>query len=248
MAITSFLFFLLITRRWGWTLWAAVPLVAIFFAFDLSFLAGNLLKVMEGGWFTLVAASLIFTVMITWKRGREELGLRMNKERVPISILLEDIGNYRLPRVPGTAVFMSISSSGAPATLLHQLKHNHVLHEKVILLTIQSVDVPTVPAGERVRIDELGLGFYRLVSVNGFMQTPSVPEILELAQHAGLVLDSASTSYYLGRETLVTSGTSRMARWRKALFAFMSRNAVTPASYFGLPSNRVVELGTQIEI
>lgn len=248
MAITSFLFFLVITRRWGWPLWGAIPLIAVFFLFDLSFLGGNLLKVMEGGWFTLVAASLIFIVMITWRRGREELGLRLTKERVPISILLEDIKNYRLPRVPGTAVFMSISSSGAPVTLLHQLKHNHVLHEKVILLTIQSVDIPTVPAGERVRIDDLGQGFYRVVTLNGFMQTPSVPEILELAQRAGLVLDSASTSYYLGRETLVTTGKSKMARWRKALFAFMSRNAVTPAAYFNLPSNRVVELGTQIEL
>jgi len=172
----------------------------------------------------------------------------MNKERVPISVLLEDIEDHGVPRVPGTAVFMSISSSGAPITLLHQLKHNHVLHEKVILLTIQSLDIPVVAAGERVRIDDLGLGFYRVVTLNGFMQKPSVPEILELAQRSGLVLDSASTSYYLGRETLVTTGKSKMARWRKALFAFLSRNAATPAAFFDVPSNRVVELGTQIEL
>ncbi|PKN30898.1 MAG: potassium transporter Kup [Deltaproteobacteria bacterium HGW-Deltaproteobacteria-21] len=248
MAITSFLFFLVITHRWGWPLWGALPLIAIFFIFDLSFLGGNLLKVMDGGWFTLIAASLIFVIMSTWRRGREELGLRMNKERVPISVLLEDIEDHGVPRVPGTAVFMSISSSGAPITLLHQLKHNHVLHEKVILLTIQSLDIPVVAAGERVRIDDLGLGFYRVVTLNGFMQKPSVPEILELAQRSGLVLDSASTSYYLGRETLVTTGKSKMARWRKALFAFLSRNAATPAAFFDVPSNRVVELGTQIEL
>jgi len=144
--------------------------------------------------------------------------------------------------------FMTISSSGAPVTLLHQLKHNHVLHEKVILLTMKTVDVPSVAAGERVRIDNLGQGFHRVFALNGFMQKPSFPEILELAQQSGLVLDSASTSYYLGRETLVTTGRGKMARWRKALFAFLSRNAVMPATYFEVPSNRVVELGTQIEL
>ncbi|RJR44343.1 MAG: potassium transporter Kup [Desulfobacteraceae bacterium] len=248
MSITSFLFFLVITRRWGWSLWKAIPLITLFFLFDLSFLGGNLLKIMEGGWFTLLAASLAFILMTTWRRGREELGLKMTKERVPTSLLLEDIRNHRLLRVPGTAVFMSISSSGAPVALLHQLKHNHVLHEKVILLTIQTIHVPRVPAGERVRIDDLGEGFHRVVVLNGFMQNPSVPELLETARKAGLVLDPASTSYFLGRETLVITGKSKMARWRKALFVFMSRNAVTPASFFDLPGNRVVEIGTQVEL
>jgi KUP system potassium uptake protein len=248
MTITSFLYFLVITRRWGWPLWQSVPLIAIFFLFDLSYLGGNLLKVMDGGWFTLFAASLLVVVMTTWRRGREELGRRLGDVRIPISVLLEDIAHHSLPRVPGTGVFMSISPSGAPVTLLHHLKHNHVLQEKVVLLTIKSVDVPIVGEGDRVRIDDLGQGFYRVVALNGFMQRPGVPEILKLAERFGLATNPASTTYYLGRETLIITGKTKMMRWRKALFVFLSRNAVMPGAFFDLPSNRVVELGTQIEL
>jgi KUP system potassium uptake protein len=248
MAITSFLYFLVITHRWGWSLWKAVPLIGVFLLFDLSYLGGNLLKVMDGGWFTILAAALLFIVMATWRRGREELGRRLGDVRIPISVLLEDIAKHSLPRVPGTGVFMSISSSGAPVTLLHHLKHNHVLHEKIVLLTIQSVDVPIVVGGDRVRMDDLGQGFYRVVALNGFMQRPDVPEILKLAERFGLATNPASTTYYLGRETLIITGKTRMMRWRKTLFVFLSRNAVMPAAFFDLPSNRVVELGTQVEL
>ena len=248
MIITSLLFFLVVTRRWQWPLWKAAPLVAVFLCFDLSFFGSNLLKIVDGGWFTLLVAFLIAVALSTWRRGREELGRMMSEVRIPMSVLIDDIAKHQLPRFPGTGVFMSISTSGAPVTLLHQLKHNPILQEKVVLLTIQSADVPVVSSGERVRIDDLGQGFYRIVARNGFMQRPSIPEILKIAERSGLTTNPANTTFYLGRETIVTTGRVPMLRWRKVLFAFMSRNAVTPAAYFDLPSNRVVELGTQIEL
>ncbi len=248
MAISSFLFFLVLVNRRKWPLWRAIPLVATFLVFDLSFLGANFLKIVDGGWFTLLAALVIFVIMTTWRRGREELNLMLQGERLPVEIFLDDLAHHNLPRVPGTAIFMTISPSGIPLTLLHHVKHNHMLHEKVLLLTIRSVGVPTVPAGERVAVEDLGQGFYRLEAIVGFMQKPDVPEILKIAASQGLETDPMTTTFYLGRELLLTTGKSKMLRWRKALFAFMSRNAGTPAAYFNLPVNRVVELGAQVEI
>ena len=153
-----------------------------------------------------------------------------------------------MPRVPGTAVFMTLSPEGTPPTLLHHIKHNHVLHEKVVLLSIISKDTPTVPADERIKLTDLGQGFYRVEAFYGFMQKPNVPQIMKMVAQYGLVTDPMTTTFYLGRETLLTGGKSKMMRWRKAIFAFMSRNAGNPTSYFGIPANRVVELGTQIEL
>ena len=249
MAITTFLYFLVITRRWGCPLWKAFPLIAIFLFFDLSYLGGNLLKVMDGGWFTLLIAALFIVIMTTWRRGREELGRGHGDGKIQISLpLLEHIAQHPLTRIPGTGVFMSISPSGLPTVLLNQLKHNHVLQEKCVLLTIQSVDVPSVASGDRVRIDDLGQGFYRVVAMNGFIQRASVPEILKLSGRFGLSTDPSSTTYYVGRETMVITGRIRMMRWRKALFVFLSKNAAMPAAFFNLPSDRVVELGTRIEL
>jgi len=143
---------------------------------------------------------------------------------------------------------MTISPAGIPPTLIHHVKHNHMLHEKVLLLTIRSVDLPTVPAKERVTVEDLGQGFYRIEALNGFMQIPDVPEILKIASGYGLVTDPMTTTFYLGREALLTTGAAKMMRWRKSLFAFMSCNAGTPAAYFNLPVNRVVELGAQVEL
>jgi KUP system potassium uptake protein len=247
MTITSLLYFLVVTRTWKWPLWQAVPLIVFFLLFDLSYLGGNLLKIVDGGWFTILLAALVSTCLITWRRGREELNSQLSLERLPMGILIEDIARHNLPRVRGTGVFLSISASGAPVTLLHHLKHNQVLQEKVVLLTIKSVDIPVVPDSDRVKVEELGAGFFRLTALNGFMQRPDVPSILKIAS-SQIDLDPATTTYYLGRETLVTTGKAKMMLWRKALFAFMARNAVTPAAFFNLPSNRVVELGAQVEI
>jgi len=247
MTITSILYLIVITRVWRWSLWMAVPLVTVFLVFDLSYFGANLLKVKDGGWFTLLAAALFTIAMTTWRKGRSEL-IHKFKTRVPLKLFLDDVGGQRIPRVRGTAVFMSLTPEGTSHVLLQNLKHNKMLHEKVVLFSILPTDLPTVSARERVKVEDLGQGFYRVVAYNGFMQRPNVPEIMKLASKSGLPIDEAETTYYLGRVSLFTTGDSKMMRWRKVLFAFMSRNAGTPAVYFGLPANRVVELGAQIQL
>ncbi len=248
MIITTILYFLVLIydRKWSW--WKILPLIAIFLAFDAAFFTGNFFKIADGGWFPLLVAAVIAIAMTTWKKGRDELYNKLIGSRLPLDSFLTSMQNSRMPHVPGTAVFMTLSPIGTPPTLLHHIKHNHVLHEKVILLSIISKDVPTVPAGNRIVITDLGQDFYRLEAIYGFMQKPNVPQIMKMAAQYGLVTDPMTTTYYLGRETLLTGGSSKMMRWRKTLFAFMSRNAGNPTTYFGIPANRVVELGTQIEL
>ncbi len=247
MTITSVLYLIVITRVWRWSLWIAVPLVTLFLVFDISYFGANLLKVKEGGWFTLLAAALFTIAMTTWRKGRSEL-IRKFETKIPLKLFLDDVARQNLPRVRGPAVFMSVTPEGTSPVLLQNLRYNKILHEKVVLLSILTTDVPTVPASESVKVEDLGQGFYRVVAYNGFMQRPNVPEIMKLASNLGLPMDEAETTYYLGRMSLFTTGDSKMMRWRKVLFAFMSRNAGTPAAYFGLPANRVVELGVQIQL
>jgi KUP system potassium uptake protein len=186
-------------------------------------------------------------MMTTWKRGRELLQGILRSSSLPMDLFLEDVRRRKPSRVPGTAVFMTSDSSGAPVVLLHHLKHNKVLHEQVILLSVKTAEVPEVPAVERAKIEPLGEGFYRIIARYGFMQTPNVREIMSCCEPAGVRVRPGDTSYYLGREQLITSGVARMARWRKKLFVFMARNARSATEFFGLPPNRVVELGAQIE-
>lgn len=248
MLITSFLYFLVLTRHWKWSLWKAVPLVAVFILFDIAYIVGNLFKIADGGWFPLFVAAVIAVAMTTWRKGRSELARKLMGERFPLEMFLVEMVKRGLPRVPGTAVFMTLSPEGTPPTLLHHVKHNHTLHEKVVLLTIRSTDAPNVPPEERIKLDDLGQGFYRLVATYGFMQTPNVPKIMQDVSCHGLVTEPMTTTFFLGRETLLTGGRSKMMNWRKAIFAFMSRNAGNPTAYFGIPANRVVELGAQIEL
>jgi KUP system potassium uptake protein len=248
MGITSVLYFFVVTRVWKWSLWKAVPLVAVFLVFDFAYFGANLLKVMDGGWFTLAIALAITLAMATWRDGRTELSNKMLSVGLPLELFLKDVEAHNPLRVQGTAVFMTVSPVGVPSALLHHLRHNHVLHEKVIILSIRSGDVPSVPAGERVQIQELGQGFYRVLAFYGFMETPNVPDIMERASRLGLQTELFTTTYFLGRETLLTTGRSKMSQWRKSLFTFMARNAQTPMTYFGLPPDRVVEIGVQIEL
>src|SRR4030042_245538 len=247
MTITSILFFLVVTHAWGWPRWKAVPLLALFLLFDLSFFGPNLLKVADGGWFTLLAGAILHVALTTWRKGRTEV-MRKICTRLDLEHFLKSFARHKIPRVPGTAVFMSLSPKGTSPVLLHHLKHNKILHEDVVLLSILSANIPYVPPKERVKVEYLGEGFYRVVAYNGYMQRPNVPEILKLASGYGLTFDETETTYYLGRVTVFTAGDSKMIRWRKALFAFMSRNAGTPAPYFGLPANRVVELGAHVQL
>jgi KUP system potassium uptake protein len=248
MGITSLVYYYVITRNWGWKLGRAVPLLVLFLAFDLPFFAANFLKFFDGGWFPIAIGLGMFTLMTTWKRGRLELAIRFNQSVMPLKALLEDLESHPPPRVRGTAVFMSGNAEGTPPVLLHHLKHNQVLHRQVVLLSIVSVDTPTVPSLEQIEVKDVGSGFFRVIWRTGFMETPNVPAILLRAREQGLVAEPSTTSYFLGRETLLTHGASSMMRWRKMLFAFVSRNALPATSYFGLPPGRVVELGMQVDL
>jgi KUP system potassium uptake protein len=248
MIITTVLYLLVLVHIRNWPFWKVIPLLAIFLAFDIAYIIGNTFKIADGGWVPIFIAAIIATAMTTWKKGRTELYKNLIGSRFPLESFLAELPKSHILRVPGTAVFMTLSPVGTPPTLLHHVKHNHVLHEKVVLLSIITTDTPTVPAGERIKLTDLGQGFYRVEAFFGFMQKPNVPQIMKIVAQHGLVTDPMATTFYLGRETLLTSGKSKMMRWRKAFFAFMSRNAGNPTFYFGIPANRVVELGSQIEL
>ncbi len=249
MSVTSMMYFLVATRVWGWSIWKAGVLVSIFLFFDLAFFGANLFKVLDGGWITLLIAGVVMIAMKTWKDGREEISQKMVAARLPLQSLLDDLKKHPVKRVQGTAVFMSVSAQGTPVALLHHIKHNHMLHEKIIILSIQSLmDTPTVAPAERLTITHFEDGFLRVVASYGYMETPQIPEIMALADRMGLKCEPMRTTYYLGRETILTSGSSKMATWRKEFFAFMARNARNPAGYFKIPPNRVIEIGSQIEL
>ncbi|MBI3181654.1 MAG: potassium transporter Kup [Myxococcales bacterium] len=248
MAITSTLFFFVATRAWGWPVYKALPLCLAFLAFDLSFFGASLLKFKDGGWFPVAVAAGVYVLMTTWKTGRSELARRFAQNTIPLDALLEDVNAMKPHRVRGTAVFMSSSPQGTPPVLLHHLKHNQVLHQQVVLLSVMSADVPAVPRKEQLTVEPLGNGFFRVVARFGFMQTPNVPEILRSCRKQGLVAEAGTTSYYLGKESLLTGGNSRMMKWRKKLFAFVSRNARPATAYFGIPPGRVVEMGMQVDL
>ena len=247
MVITTILFAIVARNRWGWSKRNVALLTAGFLIVDLAFFAANAVKIVAGGWVPLALAFVFFTLMTTWKAGRELLAGILRQGALPMELLLDDLKRRRIPRVPGTAVFMTSGTDGAPVVLLHHLKHNKVLHEEVILLSVQSAEVPDVDDADRVRVQSLGQGFFQVIATFGFMETPNVPAVLERARASGIRAASAETSYVLGRERLLPYGTSQMSRWRKKLFVFMSRNARSATEFFGLPTNRVVELGAQIE-
>jgi KUP system potassium uptake protein len=248
MAITSVVYFVVARQRWKWSWWQAGVPVAFFLLFDLAFLSSNLLKFKEGGWFPIAVAVAVYILMTTWKVGRMELSHRFLKTAVPLDLFLEDIQRTQPHRVSGTAVFMSSNANGTPPVLLHHLKHNQVLHQQVLLLTIAVAPQPTVPAEERLEVRDLGQGLFQVTAHYGFMQSPSVPEVMRGCRKHNIKTEPGRVSFYLGRDTLLTTGRSRMFRWRKALFSFISRNARSPTSYFNIPPGRVVELGMQIDL
>jgi KUP system potassium uptake protein len=245
MTITSVLFFVAMRARWG--LWPSLALTVAFLSFDLAFLAGNLAKIPHGGWFSIFIGVVVYGVMTTWRRGRVALGRAVMNTTMPIEMLLDDVSRVKPTRVPGTSVFLTLNPNIAPASLLHNFTHNKVLHQQVVLLTIATERVPEVPASERITIKDFGQGFFQIIARYGFMQRPSVPEVMRLSAEQG-VKTGDDTSYYLSRETLRGTGRSGMTSWRIALFAFLSRNAYSVTDFFGIPVNRVVELGMQIEI
>ncbi len=252
MIITTLLFHRVARERWHWTRLRAGVLTGMFLVVDVAFFSANMVKVADGGWFPLVVAGVVFTLMATWKRGREMLGDIARATSLPTDLFLQDVHRTQPPRVPGVAVFLTSSLDGAPPVLLHHLKHNKVLHEKVVLLSIVTEEIPQVDGADRIECADLGQGFYKLVAHYGFMESPDVPSLLESAGVAGgansaLHVSLMQTSFYLGRETLISTGGTGMARWRKHLFVLMSKNARPATAFFGLPPGRVVELGAQIQ-
>jgi KUP system potassium uptake protein len=248
MSITSILFYG-VARKWGWSRLTAGGLVLLFLCIDLPFLLANAHKIEERGWIPLAIGVAIFSLMTTWNTGRARLYETIRAATLPMNAFLEDLTITKPHRVKGTAIFMTSSPDGVPPAMLHHFKHNKVLHEQVILLSIMTRHVPEIaPSGRIEKITDLGNGFYQVVAVYGFMQTPNVIEVMQLCKAAGLETNTADTSFFLGRETLVITDKRGFAKWRKVLFSFMSRNARPANTFFQIPSNRVVELGTQIEL
>ena len=248
MVITALLAYTVARTRWGWSRAKALPIMLAFLVVDLAFFSANALKIAHGGWLPLVGGGFVFLLMSTWKRGREILMDRMRDQSLPLEVLLEDLDNRGIHRVKGTAVFMTGKAERTPAALLHHLKHNQVLHEHVVLLTIRTEEVPRVPEEERIEVAELEHGFFVISAHVGFTEDPNVPEILKLCEKHGVSVDPGRISYFLGRETLIPSKRPGMALWREKLFALMARNATPASNYFRLPPGRVVELGVQIEL
>ena len=263
MLTTTLLFHTVLCDRWKWPRWRARALTSVFLAVDLAFFSANLIKIREGGWFPILVGIGVYVLMTTWNRGRARLQAIVRENTLQMDLFLSDVARQKPPRVPGTAVFLTSDISGAPPVLLHHLKHNKVLHERVILMSVVTEEIPSVDEDDRVECSELGEGFFKVIAHYGFMESPDIPRALgELGKASGdgrpVAIKALETSFFLGRETLiatrntpahvpVTDAIGRMSMWRKRLFILMTRNARSATAFFGLPPNRVVELGAQIQ-
>lgn len=247
MFIDTLLMGVLLLAVWKWKWWYALPVFLLFVVVDGAYFAANLPKVPDGGWFPLVIGVIAFTLLTTWAKGRKLMRERMSETALPIEIFAKSAKNSAT-RVPGTAIFMASQTAGVPSALLHNIKHNKVLHERVIILTVLIADTPYVDASKRGELTDLGDGFYRAVLHYGFMEETDVPEGLKHLERCGGSFDMMHTSFFLSRQTLLPSRNSSMKLWREKIFAWMLRNAATAMDFFRLPTNRVVELGSQVEI
>ena len=246
MLITTGLAFLYM-RAHGWSLAVAVPVFALFALVDLTFLSANMLKIIEGGWFPIVVAALVFTIMGTWWRGRRILAEQRARDAMPLTQFVEMLNPERPVRVPGTAIFMARDLNQVPSALLHALKHNKALHERVVMMQVDTEDVPHVLDDRRLEIAEIGKGFYTMRVRYGFMDEPNIMRALALCRVQHFHINLMDTSFYIGREKLRPRGTGFL-RWRDRLFMFMNSLALDATEFFRIPPNRVVELGGQIEI
>jgi KUP system potassium uptake protein len=247
MFIDTCLLSVVLFSLWNWPKWKALPVLAVFFIVDIAYLGANLLKVPDGGYFPIIIGLIIFTLLTTWARGRKLMMERMRESAMPIKVFVSSAANSAT-RVPGTAVFMTSTPDGVPHALLHNLKHNKVLHDRIILLTVKISNSPFIDPDNRCSMEDLGQGFHRLILKYGFMEEADVPAALNRITNCGPAFKMMDTSFFLARQTLLPSARPGMAIWREKLFAWMLRNAESAMEFFRLPTNRVVELGSQVEI
>jgi len=248
MAITTVFTMLVAVHTWHWPKLPVLVVGSLFLLVDLAFFSANALKVFAGGWLPLVLAGVIVLLMSTWKQGRKLLMSRLNELAIPLDGFIENMEAYSPDRVQGTAVFLTNSTHGVPHALLHNLKHNKVLHERIVLMTIRSEEVPYIEAEKRIGIEQLSASFWRVTAYYGFKETPSVQEVLDLCEAQGMQFELMDTSFFLSRETLIQTDREGLAPWREKLFVWMSRNALRATDFFQIPSNRVVEMGAQVEL
>jgi len=247
MLIDNLLLAVVLFKLWHWKPMFALPLLGLFFAIDATYLGANFAKIPDGGWVPLVMGMVIFTLLTTWSRGRTLMRQHMAEGALPLEVFTKS-AHSSAARVPGTAIFMASTAAGVPSALLHNIKHNKVLHERVVVLTVQIADVPMVEPTERVSVKDLGQGFYRLTLRFGFLEETDVPAALANVTVCGTPFNMMQTSFFLSRQTLIPAATPGMALWREKLFAWMLRNAADAMGFFRLPTNRVVELGSQLRI
>jgi KUP system potassium uptake protein len=250
MTVTTLLAFLVIRFAWGLPLWLCVGATAFFLVIDLAFFSAAMMKLLHGGWFPLALAIAVFTMMMTWRRGREILFERLNQQSIPLDPFLKSLFSEPPQRVPGTAVFLTATPDATPHALLHNLNHNKVLHERVVFLTVEVRDTPWVSFEDRVKVERLGNGCWRVRVRYGFMNRPDITRALELSGQLGLEFEPMETSFFLSRQLIVpTEGEDAgMAYWRERMFAAMARNSENITDYFNIPANRVIELGTRVQI
>jgi len=248
MMIDTVLAFVVVRALWRWRLGWAVAFVVLFFVVDFAFFSANSVKLLDGGWFPLALGLAIHTLLMTWKRGREALARRMALDTIPLALLIQSLFYDPPLRVSGTGIFMTTDPDGVPRALLHNLLHNKVLHDRVVLVNVITEDVPYVSPAERVRVETLDSGFYRVFVRYGFKDDPDIPAALATAGEQGFAFELMESSFFLGRETLMPRKGSPLAVWRERLFIVMFRNAHSAAEFFSIPANRVVEFGTQVEL
>lgn len=248
MVVTTGLAFVVVWKKWGWPLWAALLLISAFLVVDLAFLAANLMKVKDGGWVPLALGGCAMIVMWTWMRGTRLLAEKTHRDSIPLRELIAMLEKSKPTRVPGTAVFLTSDPSVAPAALLHNLKHNKVLHERVLVICVRTEDRPRVAPDKRFEIEKLSADFYRATLHYGFMESPRVPAALAAMRKAGFKYDIMTTSFFLGRRSIKESPSSEMPVWQDKLYVALTRQAANATDFFSIPSDRVVELGAQVTI
>lgn len=248
MLITTILTYVVARERWGWNLLKSVIVFGIFLIIDFAFFSANIIKIHHGGWFPLVIGGTILTLMLTWRTGRQILARRIRAQTFPLDRFREEVQKNPPLRVPGTAIFMTGNMDGTPAALIHNLKHNKILHQTVVILSVKLEEVAYLSDEGRVTVENLENNFYKIMIRYGFMETPNVPAIISQKEKYNINIDTNNITYFLGRETILATETEGMAIWREKIFAFMTRNAERATTYYRIPSDQVIEIGLQIEI